>query len=85
MYKLPLGSKKPRTLAGNVSIVEENATNGPDPLPTTAKLIRDLNPPPTTMNMIVTTAWRIMALRGVLRVLLCLPNIAGRYPSFPAT
>ena len=52
---------------------------------TTAKLMSRLKPPPMTMKVIVRMAWRHMAFRGVLRVLLWRPNSFGRYPSLPAT
>lgn len=52
---------------------------------TTAKLINDLNPPPTVIKHVVSPTCKHIAFSGVLSVLWWRPNKAGRYPSRPAT
>lgn len=47
--------------------------------------MRERKPPPMTINTIVIVAWRRIALTGVRLDLFTCANIAGRYPSRPAT
>jgi len=44
----------------------------------TAKLIKDRNPSPKQMNVIVIVAWSNIALRGVLSLGLSVPKREGR-------